>query len=93
MDQPVLASFLRWPKGPHQFQTFSIRCFLEKFILEMGTAWISVEKQVDVVVDSVWVGCLFLIYYFFVSVEALKCRLSSNDAHESLDSSTEGGGG
>lgn len=31
-----------------------------------------------------WVGHLLLIYYFFVSLEALNCRLSSNEAHEPL---------
>lgn len=33
---------------------------------------------------SMWAGCLLLIYYFFVSLEALKYRLSSNEAHEPL---------
>lgn len=59
----------------------------------MQTAWVSAEKQVGVVVSSAWAGCLLLIYYFFVSVEALKCRLSSSDTQESLDSSTGSGGG
>lgn len=63
------------------------------FISERQTAWVSVEKQVGVVVSSAWAGCLLLIYYFFVSVEALKCRLGSNDTQEPLDSSTGDGGG
>lgn len=69
------------------------RCFLEEFIPESGTARVSAEEQVGVVDCSVWAGCPLLIYYFFVSVEALKCRLGSNDVHEPLDSSTGGGGG
>lgn len=42
------------------------------------------EKQVDGGGSSVWVEQLLLIYYFFVSLEALKCRLSSNKAREPL---------
>lgn len=41
------------------------------------------EKQVDGV-GSVWAGHLLLIYYFFVSLEAFKCWLSSDKAHEPL---------
>lgn len=63
------------------------------FASEMQTAWVSVERQVGAVVSSAWAGCLHLIYYFFVSVEALKCRLGSNDTQEPLDSSTGDGGG
>lgn len=63
------------------------------FASELQAAWVSVERQVGAVVSSVWAGCLHLIYYFFVSVEALKCGLGSNDTQEPLDSSTGDGGG
>lgn len=45
---------------------------------------VSVEKQVDSGGGGVWAGHLLLIYYFFVSLEPLKCRLSSNEAQKPL---------
>lgn len=40
-----------------------------------------------------WVGHLLLIYYFFVSLGALKCRLGSNEAYEPLWIPALSGGG
>ena len=45
---------------------------------------VTVEKHVDSSGGSMWAGHLFLIYDFFVSLEALKCRLNSNEAQKPL---------
>lgn len=57
---------------------------MRHLVPETCNGHVSTEKQVDGGGSSVWVEHLLLIYYFFVSLEALKCRLSSNKAREPL---------
>lgn len=58
---------------------------LRHLVSETQNDHVSVEKQVDSSDGgSVWVGHLLLIYDFFVSLEALKCRLNSNEAQKPL---------
>lgn len=57
---------------------------LRQLVSETRNDRVSEEKQVDSGGGSVWVGHLLLIYDFFVSLEALKCRLNSSGAQKPL---------
>lgn len=92
MGGVVCEGVLLWRKasaGPEKVmgqvdsRALSIVASLRHLVPETQNDYVSVEKQVDGG-GSIWAGHLLLIYYFFVSLEALKCRLSSNKAHEPL---------
>lgn len=57
---------------------------LRHLVSETRNDHVTIEKHVDSSGGSLWAGHLFLIYDFFVSLEALKCRLNSNEAQMPL---------
>ena len=70
--------------GQVNSEVVSFVASLRHMVSETQNDHVSVEKQVDSGSGSVWAGHLLLIYCFFVSLEALKCRLSSNEAQKPL---------